>query len=57
MEKNKRPYEPPVIGRIKIMVEESVMGPCKVFPGDTQGKVGTGQPTCGGNACKNVFGS
>ena len=54
MEQTKRPYEPPVIGRIVMIVEESLMTPCKVTNGDP---AGTGNKTCGHNQCKVTFGS
>jgi hypothetical protein len=50
----KPPYEPPEIAQIKILVDESVLKICKVFPGDPQGKKGRG---CGNKKCKTRLGT
>lgn len=51
MEQKKKQYEPPEIGRIIIIPEESLGGVvCKVFDGDTSGP---SPPTsCGQGQCK-----
>ena len=52
MEEKKEPYEPPVIGRIIIIPEESLGAViCKVFTGDTSGP---GAAACGAGQCKSL---
>ena len=53
MEQKKKQYEPPEIGRIIIIPEESLTAAvCKVFAGDTSGP---SPPTnCGQGQCKSV---
>jgi hypothetical protein len=57
MEKKKQKYEPPKISRITIIAEESVLSPCKTSALDNSGKAGTGNPTCNGVSCQQIFGS
>lgn len=48
MEHKKPPYEPPMISRIKLIVEESLLTVCKVSMADTAGTSGLG---CFGGGC------
>lgn len=50
----KKPFEPPAIARITMLVKETVLGNCKTNPDDMSGKGGMG---CTSGGCKFDFGS
>ena len=50
----KKPFEPPAIARIAMLVEETVLGACKVSVGDGTGSSNMG---CNTGGCKFTQGS